>query len=140
MSRALALDHGAARCGAAVSDPTGLLATPLEAIERPESPAGLQRIARLVRELGVDTVVVGLPISLSGGESEQTLRARAFAGRLAALVGPARVELVDERLTTAQARRSGGRADEDSRAAAHLLQGWLDTRSDTRRDAEPQDG
>jgi putative Holliday junction resolvase len=126
LSRALALDYGSARCGAAVSDPTGTLATPIDPVERPGSDAGLARIAELVRERDVETVVVGLPLTLAGGESEQTVEARAFAERLAEIVAPVPVRLHDERLTTAQARRAGGSASEDSRAAAHLLQAWLD--------------
>jgi putative Holliday junction resolvase len=123
--RALALDHGAARCGCAISDPTGTLATPLEAVERPDTEAALRRIAELARERGAEVVVVGLPLTLAGGESDQTRAAREFADRVAAAVAPVPVELYDERLTTAQAQRTGGRADEDSRAAAHLLEGWL---------------
>lgn len=120
----LALDYGRARCGCAISDPTGLLATPLEAIPQPSSRRSLGRLRALVRNLEVERVVVGLPLSLSGGESGQTSETRAFAERLAReLQIP--VELYDERLTTRLAERLGGRADEDSRAAAHLLEGWL---------------
>jgi putative Holliday junction resolvase len=126
LSRALALDYGSARCGVALSDPTGALATPIDPVERPGSDAGLARIAELVREREVETVVVGLPLTLAGGESDQTADARAFAERLAEIVTPVPVRLHDERLTTAQARRAGGSASEDSRAAAHLLQAWLD--------------
>ena len=126
MSRTLALDYGAARCGAAVSDPTGMLARPLDPVERPDSDAGMAHLAQLVHELEVGTVVVGLPLTLAGSESQQTGDARAFAGRLARAIAPVPVTLHDERLTTAQARRSGGEASEDSRAAAHLLQAWLD--------------
>ena len=121
----LALDHGGARCGCALSDPTGTVATPLATVERPDSEAGLRAIADLVREHDVDIVVVGLPLTLGGQESDQTRAARQFAERLAAVLAPVPVELYDERLTTAQAQRTGGRADEDSRAAAHLLEGWL---------------
>jgi putative holliday junction resolvase len=128
LSRALALDYGSARCGAALSDPTGTLATPIDPVERPGSDAGLARIAELVREREVETVVVGLPLTLAGGESEQTAEARAFAERLAEIVAPVPVRLHDERLTTAQARRAGGSASEDSRAAAHLLEAWLTAR------------
>jgi len=128
LSRALALDYGSARCGAALSDPTGTLATPIDPVERPDSDAGLARIAELVREREVETVVVGLPLTLAGGESEQTAQARAFAERLAEIVAPVPVRLHDERLTTAQARRAGGSASEDSRAAAHLLEAWLAAR------------
>ena len=125
--RVLALDHGSARCGAAVSDPTGTLATPLEPVLRPATRKGLQRIAALVDELGAERVVVGLPLSLSGGDSAQTEEARAFAERLARVL-PVPVELHDERFTTRLAQRGGGRASEDSRAAAVLLEGWLAAR------------
>jgi putative Holliday junction resolvase len=123
--RVLALDHGGARCGCAVSDPTGTLATPIDPVARPDSPRGLRRIATIVAEREVARVVVGLPLSLSGGETEQTAAARAFATRLAEALGDVPVELYDERLTTVMAQRTGGEASEDSRAAAHLLEGWL---------------
>jgi putative Holliday junction resolvase len=125
MSRVLALDFGEARCGCALSDPTGTLATPLSAIERPDTRRGMQRIAALVRERDVSVVVVGLPLSLSGEEGPQALLTREWAGRLAARLMGVPVELHDERLTTAQASRTGGQADEDSRAAAHLLEAYL---------------
>ena len=126
--RILALDYGSARCGCAVSDPTGTLATPIEPILRPGTRKGLARIGELVRERAVDRVVVGLPLSLAGGDSAQTAETRAFAARLAErLTVP--VELHDERFTTLMASRDPGdpRASEDSRAAAHLLEGWLAT-------------
>ena len=122
--RVLALDYGRARCGCAVSDPTGVLATPLDAIRAPMTRKGLARLRTLVRELEVERVVVGLPLSLSGGDSAQTVETRAFAARLEQEL-PVPVELYDERFTTRLAERAGGRADEDSRAAAHLLEGWL---------------
>jgi putative Holliday junction resolvase len=125
MSRVLALDFGEARCGCALSDPTGTLATPLSAVERPDTRRGMQRIAQLVRERDVALVVVGLPLSLSGEEGPQALRTREWAGRLATRLTGVPVELHDERLTTRQAERAGGRADEDSRAAAHLLEAYL---------------
>ena len=124
MSRVLALDYGEARCGAAVSDPTGTLATPLEAIERPGSRRGLERVIRLVRAEKVERVVVGLPLTLAGEEGEQARATREWAARLGELLSVP-VELHDERLTTRQAEQTGGRADADSRAAAHLLESWL---------------
>ena len=75
-------------------------------------------------ELGVQLVVVGLPLSLSGEDSAQTAETRAFAATLERSL-PVPVELYDERFTTRLAERSGGHASEDSRAAAHLLEGWL---------------
>jgi len=127
--RTLALDYGAARCGVAISDPTGTLATPLDAVVRPDSKAGIEEIVNLVRDRGVEAVVVGLPLTMAGGESGQTAAARAFAERLREAVAPVPVTMHDERLTTAQARRTGGAASEDSRAAAHLLEAWLAARA-----------
>ncbi|HEX8856494.1 MAG TPA: Holliday junction resolvase RuvX [Thermoleophilaceae bacterium] len=124
MSRVLALDYGEARCGAAVSDPTGTLATPLSAVERPATRRGLDRVVALVRAQGAERVVVGLPLTLSGEEGPQAEETRRFAERLAERVGVP-VDLHDERLTTRQAERSGGRADADSRAAAVLLESYL---------------
>jgi putative Holliday junction resolvase len=124
VARVVALDYGSARCGVAVSDPTGTLATPLEPVLRPATRRGLQRLVALVAELEAERVVVGLPVSLSGGDSAQTAETRAFAERLqAALTIP--VELYDERFTTRLAERAGGDAALDSRAAAVLLEEWL---------------
>ena len=124
MTRVLALDHGAARCGCAISDPTGTIATPLEAVERPDSRRGLEAIGRLVRERSAERVVVGLPLTLAGAEGAQAGAARAFAERLQRRL-PVPVELYDERLTTRQAERSAGARDAHSRAAAHLLEVYL---------------
>ncbi|HEX8974975.1 MAG TPA: Holliday junction resolvase RuvX [Solirubrobacteraceae bacterium] len=124
MTRVLALDYGRARCGCAVSDPTGVLATPLPAVGGPTTRRGFGRLRALVAELGAERVIVGLPLSLSGADSAQTTETRDFAARLEAAL-PVPVELYDERFTTRLAERTGGRADEDSRAAAHLLDSWL---------------
>ena len=124
MARILALDHGSARCGCAISDPSETLATPLGVVERPDSKAGLAALAVLVDERGVERVVVGLPITLTGEQGDQAEAARAFAKRLERRVKVA-VELYDERLTTRLAERTGGTGDEDSRAAAHLLESYL---------------
>lgn len=124
MPRILALDHGSARCGCAISDPSGTLARPLAAVERPDTKKGLTRLARLVEEQGAERVVVGLPLTLQGEEGDQAAEARAFAQRLERRLNVA-VELHDERLTTRQAERTGGSGDEDSRAAGHLLESYL---------------
>ena len=124
MPRVLALDHGSARCGCAISDPSGTLATPLPAVARPDTRRGLGELARLVEERGAERVVVGLPVTLRGEEGEQAAEARAFAQRLERRLGVP-VELHDERLTTRLAERTGGSGDADSRAAAHLLEGYL---------------
>ncbi len=122
--RVLALDYGSARCGAAVSDPTGTLATPLEPVLRPASRKGFRRLLAVVGETGAERVIVGLPLSLSGADSAQTAETRAFAERLRDAV-EVPVELYDERFTTRLADQAGGSASLDSRAAAVLLDEWL---------------
>lgn len=130
--RVLALDYGSARCGCAISDPSGTIVTPIEAIARPASRRGLAEIEELIHDREVERVVIGLPVSLRGGDSAQTRETRAFAQRLSLRLGEdIPVELHDERFTTRIARQDQGslRAGEDSRAAAHLLESWLLARS-----------
>jgi putative holliday junction resolvase len=122
--RVVALDYGSARCGVAVSDPTGTLATPLDPILKPNTRRGFNRLLATVREQAPSTVVVGLPLSLSGQDSAQTRETRAFADRLGEALG-LRVMLYDERFATARAQQRPGSAAEDSRAAAVLLEDWL---------------
>lgn len=121
--RVLALDHGLARCGCAISDRSGTIARPIEPIEPPDPAA----VAALVAAERVDLVVVGLPFSLDGSEGEQAAVVHDFCAKLEHSVNVP-VETWDERLTTAMAgasRRSGARAAEDSLAAAHLLESYL---------------
>lgn len=130
MSRVMALDYGAVRCGVAVSDPSGTLATPLPVVERAGTRKGLGRLAELIAASDVERVVVGLPLTLAGKEGSQAAETRDFAERLGRRLSVP-VDLYDERLTTVQAERSGGSADADSRAAAHLLEAFLDARRTT---------
>lgn len=122
--RVLALDYGTARIGCAVSDATGTLATPIAAVEPPDCAA----VAALAREREAERIVVGLPVSLSGGETGQAALTRSFCADLTGLVDIP-VEVYDERFTTrmaARTRRSAGSAaNEDSIAAAHLLESYL---------------
>jgi putative Holliday junction resolvase len=134
--RVLALDYGSARCGCALSDPTGTIVTPVEAVLRPATKRGFAQLRALVREREVERVVVGLPLSLDGGDTDQTRETRAFAGELSTRLGDGiPVEMHDERFTTRLAQRvdiAGGaraKAGEDSRAAAHLLESWLAARA-----------
>lgn len=126
--RVLALDHGSARCGVAVSDPTGTIVTPLDVVRRPDSNDGRAELVRLIAEREIELVVVGLPRLQSGEEGAQAAAARAFAGRLAASTEMP-VQLYDERFTTrmAQASRADGATSaEDSLAAAHMLEEFLE--------------
>ena len=125
--RILALDPGEARCGCAVSDPSGTLATPLSAVERPGTRRGLARLTALATELGAEMVLVGLPLTLAGEEGAQAARARELADRLQSRLRVP-VQMHDERLTTRMAEAQGGTSDPDSRAAAHLLESYLAAR------------
>jgi len=122
--RVVALDYGAGRCGVAVSDPTGTVATPLAAVERPNTRRGCNRLLAAIRAQDPVRVVVGLPLSLSGEDSAQTVETRAFAARLAGFL-TVPVTLYDERFTTRMAQQRAGSGAEDSRAAAVLLEGFL---------------
>lgn len=125
MARILALDYGSARCGVALSDPTGTIASPLPVVFKAGTPSGLRKIASIVRQHEVERIVLGLPIGLSGRETRQTRETREFADKLTTAV-EIPIEFYDERFTTRMAERDPDpRADEDSRAAAHLLGGWL---------------
>ena len=133
--RRLGIDVGAVRVGLALSDPDGLLATPLVTVPRdPEHGSDLTTIAGLVAEHGVVGIVVGLPRTLAGREGPAAEAARAFAAALASRV-PVPLTFSDERLTTVvatrQMRESGRkgrrqRAVVDQVAAVGILQGWLD--------------
>ncbi len=128
MTRVLALDYGSARCGCAISDPTGTLATPLPEVLQASSDGGLDRIARMVAEHDAATVLVGLPVSLSGEEGRQAKEVRDFVARLTERLDVP-VRTWDERFTTKLAQATPGRSSEDSRAAAHLLQGYLEAQA-----------
>lgn len=131
----MGLDLGARRIGVAVSDPSGVVASPYEVIERSGDPAADHAtIARLVKEVGADRVVVGLPLSLSGASGPAAEAATAEAEALGKVVGVP-VETSDERLTTVTAQRSmiegkvrrrQRRQSIDKVAAAVMLQSWLD--------------
>lgn len=134
----LAVDVGSVRIGLASCDPDGVLASPLATVRR--GSGDLSEIARLAAERGAIEIVVGLPTSLSGRAGQAAVQARAFADRLAAVVDPLPVRLVDERFTTVLAEAAlarGGRRSRqrraviDQAAAATLLQGALDAERHT---------
>lgn len=139
----LAVDVGTVRVGVAASDPTGTLATPVTVLRRDaRTGRDLAELAALVRQREAMEVVVGLPRSLRNAEGPAAAAAREYAGRLATMVAPVPVRLVDERLTTVEAARSLRAAGRDSKsargvvdaaAAVVLLQAALDTerRTDT---------
>jgi putative Holliday junction resolvase len=113
----------------AVSDATGTIARPLAVVESAGTPGGLARLREIVREQAAERVVVGLPLTLRGEHGKQAQETGEFVRVLReALDVP--VETYDERFTTAIAARGAGSAPEDARAAAHLLESYLErTRS-----------
>jgi putative Holliday junction resolvase len=135
--RILAIDYGARRLGIALSDPTATIARPLTTlVRRPGKRAPIRAILDLCAEHSVDTIVVGLPLTLAGADSEWTREVRAFAASIEARAGVP-VALVDERLSSVAAERAvrgiglGKRAREqrervDASAAALILQAYLD--------------
>jgi len=122
--KVLALDYGAARTGVAVSDATGTISRPLGVVVRAASEDGLAELRSLVVEHEVELVVVGMPLTLRGEHGAQALETDDFLDVLRDTVDVP-VETYDERFTTALAARDGGAADEDARAAAHLLESYL---------------
>lgn len=137
MGRVLAVDLGEKRVGIALSDPSRTIARPLATLPRRLGKrAPVQAILALVTEHEVEELVVGLPLALSGDDTDWTREVRAFAARLAERSGLA-VHLVDERFSSVVAERAvrsiglnrGAREERsrvDAGAAAVILQAFLD--------------
>lgn len=126
--KVMALDFGSARTGVAVSDPTGVVARPLGVVKR----ADIDEIVAIVRDQGVEEVVVGHPLTLRGERGEQAKAAERFAKALRSAVDVP-VVLFDERFTTDLAEQSPSSTPEDARAAAHLLSSYLEWSGSARR-------
>jgi putative Holliday junction resolvase len=143
----LGVDVGTVRIGVAISDPDGVLATPLKTVNRDNSeqseiPADMVELARLIEEHDSVEVVLGLPINLAGQEGPAAVHIRAYASKLATVIAPVPVLLTDERMSTAVAARrlsdrgvkgKRQRAVVDQAAAVEILQGWLDAQRRQRR-------
>lgn len=136
--RRLGVDVGTVRVGVAVSDPDGVLASPVATLRRDRrDDSDLTELARIVTEVEAVEVIVGLPLHLSGQPGSSSKDANAYAAALKERIDPIPVRLVDERLSTVSATRAlraGGmagrrqRAVVDQAAAVVILQGWLDSR------------
>ncbi len=142
--RRLGVDVGTVRIGVAASDPEGLLATPVETVARGQGD--VRRLAELARDHQAVEMVVGLPLSLSGGNGPAATGVRDFVSGLLAGLDAAEVDvsvrLVDERLTTVSAERvlreqgATGRRRRtvvDQAAAVVILQHALDAERATGR-------
>ena len=106
----------------AVSDPTGTIARPLEVVEQASTDAGLARLAAIVHEQDAERIVVGLPLTLRGEHGAQAEETDRFVQALETAVDVP-VERFDERFTSTLAGPGPG---SDARAAAHLLDGYLE--------------
>jgi putative Holliday junction resolvase len=128
------LDIGDRRIGVAISDPGGILASPLTIIERSDDERDVEVISGLASQHQVGRIIVGLPRSMKGEIGEQAEKVQAFTHKLASHV-PVEVEFRDERLTTVSAqrlmrsaitRKTRKQTKDDAVAAAIILQGYLD--------------
>ena len=139
--RRLGVDVGKVRVGVAISDPDGILATPLVTLSRDMGaaadsvPADIAGLVQLVGEHEVVQIVVGLPVRLNGAEGPAAIDIRAYSDRLAQAVGHVPIALADERMSTVVATRrlaergvrgKRQRAVVDQAAAVEILQSWLD--------------
>ncbi len=129
----MGIDVGDVRIGVAISDPAGMIATPLETVKAGKEAMG--RLTQLAVDYEVFECVVGLPVSLSGRESHAAAKVRVFADELEALIRPVSLRLFDERMSTMTAdsllreRGKSGqkkRAVIDQAAATIILQTALD--------------
>jgi putative Holliday junction resolvase len=154
--RILGLDVGDMRTGVAISDPQGILATPLTVLASSDEDAAIEEILALVEQHKAERIVVGLPRRLSGELGRQANKVTAFADKLSWRakkrdLGYLDVRLWDERLSTKAAQRlkreaggqggrlhlkgrrgagtgnHGAKAEVDAIAAAFILQGFLDS-------------
>ena len=132
--RILGIDYGRVRIGIAVSDPDGIIASPLPVRLRTDIGSDVDHIVQLVRETGAERIVIGLPLNMDGSAGEMVDEVAVFADRLRERV-QIPVVTFDERLTTAEAERVLVQANlsrkkrkgvRDSLAAVLILQGYLD--------------
>ena len=130
----MGLDIGEKRIGVALSDPEEILASPLDVIFRYDDESAINRIGELVKFHDVGRLVIGIPRSLSGDQSEQTINTREFIDKISEVIN---LEIIreDERfstvvahrlLTEAGSRKRKNKGTIDAAAAAYILQGYLD--------------
>lgn len=127
----MGLDIGDKRVGVALSDPGGILASPLTIINRNEEKADMQAITDIIDRNQVSLIIAGLPYSMDGSIGKQAEKTQAFVRELRQHT-EIPIEFRDERLTTVYAKqmmqevRKMGKARHDAIAAALILQGYLD--------------
>jgi putative Holliday junction resolvase len=136
--RRLAIDYGAVRVGTAISDASGIIASPLQTFNFQDA---LRQISNAVNEYEVSVVYIGLPLHLSGAESNSSSNAREFATQLKELVAAhTQLRLLDERLSTKSAIEKSmlgkGKVDRkliDQLAAVEILEHALQIEKSSQR-------
>ncbi len=135
--RMMGLDVGDKRIGVALCDPLEIISSAITTIERDEDGTEFEEIVSMVRERGVERIVVGLPRLLDGGLGTQAEKTQVFVDELVQLT-PVPVEMCDERLSTNVAEQKlhdAGRSHKeirqkkDAAAAAVILQWYLDEKA-----------
>ena len=135
--RVLAIDHGTKRMGIAVSDPSGMIALPLEFIPAEPFNPFLDRLKQLIQEKEVELILIGMPRNMDGSYGPAAAKVQEFVAVLKETIAVP-IKTWDERLTSTQANRLLVQADVkrkdrkekvDAAAAAILLQSFLDSRS-----------
>jgi putative holliday junction resolvase len=130
---ALGIDYGEARIGVAATDDFGILAHPVETIDRSKTDA-VERIGHLCERRSIRTLVVGLPLRMDGSEGDSAAKVRSFAALLNARSPAIPLVFVDETLTTSSAsaklREAGRKARHqkpviDQAAAVEILNAWM---------------
>ncbi len=129
--RILALDVGNKKIGVAYSDPSGISITPIETLKNDERV--FENLRRLIKELNIGIVVIGLPLTLKGEEGEQAKITRDFGEKLKEFIPDIEIKFVDERFTTTQAQRHLAETTKktkrkkklDSLSATYILQTYL---------------
>jgi len=130
-TRSLGLDIGDRWIGVAMSDPQGILASPLTIIGRTDDSSDISAIVAIIDQNQVGMVVIGLPLSMKGSIGSQAEKVQVF-GRELSKSTKVPIEYRDERLTTVDARRiikmnrKSPKTKDDAMAAALILQGYLD--------------
>ena len=132
ITRCLGLDIGDKRIGVALSDPQGILASPLTIVNRQSEEADIEAIIDIINQHEVRQVIVGLPRTMDGGLGQQAEKVKTFIHELCCHTRVP-LEFRDERLSTVSARRMVHEARKarkkiryDAAAAAVILQSYLD--------------
>jgi putative pre-16S rRNA nuclease len=142
----LGLDVGDRWIGVALSDPLGILASPLTRVERTDDEAAVKAIADLVRKHEARAVVAGLPYSMDGNVGQQAVRVQDFLRKLAQSLSVP-IQTSDERLSTvaamqgmieAGASRESRKGKIDAAAAALILQWYMDRLRQERAESQDQ--